>query len=99
LTKTERPQSEALRELYEYARTHFSAEEALLEQTKYPGLYRHRSQHQAFIDKSEELKQSLQTAPNTTPVDMAEYLKNWLVRHIKMVDQQYSAHPNANGIH
>lgn len=89
---------DVLRELDEYTKTHFSAEEALMEQTKYPSLLSHRFQHRPFITKLEQLKEYIETCPSTTPVALVEYLKNWLVRHIKMVDQQYSAHLNANGI-
>jgi len=70
----------------------------MLEQTKFPGLEMHRHQHQTFKDKLEELKKSFEYAPNDTALAVMEYLKNWLVRHIKMVDCQYSKHLNANGI-
>ena len=89
---------EAIRELGEYTETHFSAEEALLERTNYPALASHRLHHQTFIAKVEELKQLLDRAPSTAKLAMVEYLKNWLVRHIKLVDGRYSAHLNSNGI-
>jgi hemerythrin len=51
-----------------------------------------------FVAKLEELEQSLKSAPTSTPIALVEYLKNWLVRHIKMEDQLYSKHLNAKGI-
>jgi hemerythrin-like metal-binding protein len=89
---------EILDELGEYAKKHFSVEEELLEQTKYEGLSHHRVQHHMFVAKLEELEQSLKSAPTSTPIALVEYLKNWLVRHIKMEDQLYSKHLNAKGI-
>jgi hemerythrin len=89
---------EAIQELDEYTKAHFSAEEALLEQTNYPALASHRLQHHTFIAKVEELKQLIDFAPGTTKLAMVEYLKNWLVRHIKLADRKYSAHLNSNGI-
>ncbi|MBZ5644170.1 MAG: bacteriohemerythrin [Acidobacteriia bacterium] len=88
-----------LAELVDYTETHFKTEEGMLEQTKFPGLERHCQQHETFKAKLEELKQSMEYAPGDTPMAILQYLKNWLVRHIKMVDCQYSAHLNANGIH
>jgi hemerythrin-like metal-binding protein len=87
-----------LAELADYTDTHFASEEALLVQTKYSGLELQCHQHQTFVAKLVEFRQSLEYAPTTTPLAMVEYLKNWLVRHIKMVDCQYSSHLNANGI-
>lgn len=87
-----------LAELLDYTETHFATEEGMLEQTKFPGLEMHCHQHQTFKDKLEELKKSFEYAPNDTALAVMEYLKNWLVRHIKMVDCQYSKHLNANGI-
>jgi hemerythrin-like metal-binding protein len=43
---------EAIQELDEYAKAHFSAEEALLEQTNYPALASHRLQHRTFHRQS-----------------------------------------------
>jgi hemerythrin len=86
-------------ELVEYTQTHFKTEEGLLEQTKFPELERHCLQHEAFKAKLTEFKESLENASGTLSFAMVEYLKNWLVRHIKMVDCQYSKHLNANGIH
>ena len=88
-----------VRELDDYAATHFSIEESLLEQTKFPGLENHFIQHKAFKTKLAELKEALADGSSTAPFVMVEYLKNWLIRHIKMVDCQYSKHLNANGIH
>lgn len=89
---------EAIQELREYTKVHFSAEEALLEQTNYPALASHRLQHRTFIAKVEELKQLIDFAPGTAKLAMVEYLKNWLVRHIKLTDRKFSAHLNSNGI-
>ena len=88
-----------LGELVDYTETHFKTEEGMLEQTKFPGLETHCQQHESFKAKLAELRKSFEYAPGDTPLAIMEYLKNWLVRHIKMVDCQYSSHLNANGIH
>jgi hemerythrin-like metal-binding protein len=86
-------------ELLEYTQTHFTEEEGLLEKTKFPDLERHCLQHEAFKAKLFEFKDALQNSSGTLSFVMVEYLKNWLIRHIKTVDCQYSKHLNANGIH
>jgi hemerythrin len=64
---------DALKELREHTKAHFSAEEGLMEQqTKYPGLLRHRVQHHTFIAKIAELERSLPFAPTTTPIALVD---------------------------
>jgi hemerythrin-like metal-binding protein len=89
---------DVLRELTEYADVHFAMEEGLLEKTNFPGIEKHCGQHQGFREKLSEFKESYENASGTLTFAMVEYLKNWLIRHIKMVDCQYSKHLNANGI-
>jgi len=50
-----------VKELLDYTRFHFSAEEALLEKAAYPSLVAHRIEHQHFINKVDQPRQDIAT--------------------------------------
>jgi hemerythrin-like metal-binding protein len=86
-------------DLDSYTKSHFRAEEALMEQANYLALPAHRLEHQKFIARVGEFKGDLDRGTTGNPVAVLEFLKDWLAKHIKKLDQSYSAHLNANGIH
>jgi hemerythrin len=86
-----------VKELLDYTKFHFSAEEALLEKAGYPALAAHRAEHQRFIAKIDEFRQNI-SAGKGSSVPVLTFLTDWLTRHIKQTDQRYSVHMNACGI-
>ena len=82
-------------DLEEYTRYHFSGEEALMAKAKYPGLTVHRLEHQKFVEKVTKIRKD---GVKGQSIEVLTFLNDWLVKHIKRSDQQYSAHLNANGI-
>jgi len=84
-------------ELGDYTQTHFQAEEALMEQANYPALDGHRAEHRRFIAQVSQYKKDLEAGTGNA-VAVAEFLKDWLTKHIRRLDQSYSARLNANGI-
>ena len=87
-----------VKELSDYTKFHFSAEEGLLQKTNYPGLEGHRAQHHEFVGKVENFRADLKAGKGGNPVVVLEFLKNWLTSHIKQTDQKYSSHLNTNGV-
>lgn len=85
-------------ELLDYTKVHFSAEEALLERTKYPGLTGHRQRHKEFVTKVEEFQKDLAHGKAGQSIVVLTFLKDWLTNHIRQIDQQYSAHMKASGV-
>jgi hemerythrin len=90
---------EVVRELSEYTKTHFAAEEALLERANYPGLAAHRLAHQDFIAQVKKFEEDIENGGNPNLIAVLGFLKDWLSKHIKQNDRAYTAHLNANGIH
>jgi len=86
-------------ELSAYTQTHFRTEEALMEQAKYPALSTHRVEHRRFEARVTEFQKDLDAGTGGNAVVVLEFLKDWLAKHIKKLDQSYSSHLNANGIH
>ena len=90
--------SDTVRELESYTKTHFSAEEALLQRAGYPKLAEHRAEHQKFVAEVKKFKESLDSTGAEAPISVLSFLKDWLANHIKQTDKMYSDHLNAHGI-
>jgi hemerythrin len=86
-------------ELANYTHTHFQREEALMEQSKYPGLEVHRMEHQKLMAKVGEYKAALDKGSGVNTSVVLEFLREWLAKHINRMDKAYSSHLNAGGIH
>ena len=86
-------------ELANYTKYHFSAEESMMEKTKYPELPSHRHQHLEFVSQVKQFQQDLAAGKGGQSITVAVFLNDWLTNHIKQTDQKYSVHLNANGIH
>ena len=81
--------SEALRETVQYTKTHFSAEEKLMQAAGYPDFEYHRRCHQEFVETVTYILGSFQTATLQTAFEFAAYLKEWVLTHIAYEDRQY----------
>ena len=72
-----------------YARNHFSDEEQYMLKASYPDLNNHRKLHDDFVATVLKSMQEYESG-NTAPVDMAQFLKKWLLNHIAISDKQYA---------
>jgi hemerythrin len=89
---------QALDELVDYTKTHFSYEEGLMEQNDYPDFEPHKAQHQQMIAKVEEVLAEYQQDKDTAMRNAANFLKDWLINHINGTDKQYSAYLIDKGV-
>lgn len=83
--------SKILGELDDYTKTHFAHEEKLMEEVKYTGLVEQQMQHQKFISKIAEYKTKLESE-NIMTLEVMNFLKDWLVNHITVIDKKYSTY-------
>jgi hemerythrin len=91
---------ETIHFLYTYMQEHFSYEEGYMLKNKYPYLDKHKKMHQEFRDFYTGFQKKLRdrgASPNFSTLDIKEmleevkkYLADWLIKHIKSVDQQYA---------
>ena len=84
--------------LIDYADFHFSAEEEYFEKHKYPESHAHKIQHSYFKDEILLFKKELLDGKSTVPMDVFNFLKNWLTDHILNSDKKYSKHLNSKGV-
>lgn len=80
---------EMLDYLTEYTDFHFSAEEKLQEDIKYPDIERHRAQHASFVETVAQLREKLEKEGPTE--EFAKLVNDrviqWLYGHIKVFDR------------
>ena len=76
----------------DYTILHFNEEEQLMQQCNYPGLAEHKKEHADFIDKVTDLEEKLKSGKMIISFEITNFLKDWIKKHIKESDQQYSAY-------
>ncbi|MDE2586163.1 MAG: hemerythrin family protein [Betaproteobacteria bacterium] len=76
-------------ELERYTVAHFSAEEAFMAQAGYPELVAHKVLHKNFVQRIAEERQGVVQGKRLS-LDLLHFLKDWLVDHILVQDQQYA---------
>jgi hemerythrin len=86
-----------IREMQNYAATHFQNEEKLMERTGYPALPSHRLRHDEFVAQVQKFSQDWEENRIST-VEVIHFLRDWLLNHIQKTDRLYGPHLNAHGI-
>ena len=93
-----RGMSEILEGLTEYSIYHFQTEEALMEQHRYPNYQQHRAIHAQFIEKVGEFRSRFESGQLLIPIEVANFLKDWLSNHILGTDKQFSPFLREKGV-
>ena len=73
--------------LKHYVREHFTTEESVMKQCKFPNLEEHIAEHEKFRAQVLELESKAIVLDVST--EMVEFLTDWLVNHIAKSDMQY----------
>jgi len=89
---------EALDELVEYTKTHFSYEEGLMKDNDYPDFESHKAQHEEMFNKVRAVLAEYERDHDTAMSNAVEYLKAWLINHINGTDKQYSSYLIGKGV-
>lgn len=76
--------------MLEYTKFHFSSEEEFMRSLNYAELSEHKAKHDFFIMKIEEFYDKLSNGRMIVSLEVTNFLKAWLVNHIKGVDMQYA---------
>ncbi len=85
-------------ELVDYTKRHFGDEEHLMRKYGYDGLGEQEAEHKHFVSKMAEIQQQVTTGNAMVTMDLMEFLKGWLVKHIKGSDKQYQPHLKSKGV-
>ncbi|MFA7268146.1 MAG: bacteriohemerythrin [Sterolibacterium sp.] len=79
----------AITELVDYIKIHFADEESLMKANAYPDLENHRELHAYLLSRIKDFEKSVELAEQFTPVDVYEFLCNWLGDHIQASDRNF----------
>lgn len=90
-------EKQALNELVDYTKYHFTREEDLLRQADYPDFDAHKAEHTRMINKVEDFLDAYNQRGHDALQDIADFLKNWLIEHINGTDKAYSHHLISKG--
>lgn len=88
-----------LQKLLGYTRTHFAAEEKLLEVSGYPGFNEHHKIHASLIAQVEGYIARFEKGEITLNLHLINFLRDWLTNHIQKTDKEYSSWLNDHDIH
>ena len=80
-----------LKEMKAYAQEHFAQEESFMKKHEYSGLGVQQEMHKKFIDKVAEFEKDAAAGKITVTIDLLDFLRDWLVGHIKEIDAKYGA--------
>lgn len=89
---------DVLKQLSDYAFTHFATEEKLMTEHAFPGLETHRAEHKKFAQTIEKFQEDYQTGKTGVPVEIMLFMQSWLQEHLLKTDKAYSAYLNARGV-
>ena len=87
-----------LAEALRYAQTHFTAEEMLLSEYRFPAEENHAAQHHAFRASLNNLLSAPDRGGADHAAKLSRFLHNWLIQHIKKEDMSYRDFLRQNGI-
>jgi hemerythrin len=79
---------QTVKKAVKYAETHFADEEDYMLEANYPHFDEQKKQHEDFVATVIKMIEEFE-AGNTEPVEMARYLKKWLLNHIAISDKKY----------
>jgi hemerythrin len=87
-----------LRRLLVYTRNHFSAEEAILAATRYPGLEQHRQTHRRLTKHVEEFEARFERGERAEHAQLLDFLRDWVTDHVLRSDKEYGPWINRIGV-
>lgn len=84
--------------LLEYTKEHFVTEESLMKLYDYPDYESHREKHRKMAEHVLMLKGKVDSGELTRPLQITDFLKDWLSKHIMTTDKLYGPFLNQKGV-
>ena len=78
-----------LDKLITYTASHFETEEKLFQQHKYPEYKQHKEHHDKLVAQVVAFQKEFQSGSAVLSAELMDFLKEWLVGHIKRTDMKY----------
>ncbi len=88
----------ALGKLIDYTGSHFQQEEQLFAQYDYSEQASHKEIHQKLVSQVLDFQKKFKENKKDISLDLMEFLKDWLLDHIKKTDMKYSSFLQTKGV-
>lgn len=86
--------------LIDYTKSHFAREEAFFAQHGYPESAAHKKEHADLARQVLDVQAKYKAgATSTLSLQVMNFLKDWLLKHIQGSDKKYAPFLNAKGVH
>jgi hemerythrin-like metal-binding protein len=89
---------ELIKNMLDYAQTHFANEEALMYHLNYPDIQHHIALHRTFGAKAIELYDKVNQGRLVLTLEVTNFIKDWLIEHIKAEDFKLIIYAKSSGL-
>ncbi|MBT5658969.1 MAG: hemerythrin family protein, partial [Rhodospirillaceae bacterium] len=86
----------AFAEMKAYTDYHFTREEKMMAESKYPEMEDHKEEHRDFIARLGVLYTDFNNGKDTSGRALLNFLGGWLTTHITFIDKKLSQHLTSN---
>ncbi len=76
--------------LSSYTESHFKTEEGIFSASDYPETKKHKETHGKFVAKLKDFNTQLSSGHAVLSMQLLEFLKDWLIKHIMGTDKHYA---------
>ena len=87
-----------LEDLIKYTKSHFAAEEGVLQKHGYPDFPAHHAEHERLTGIVVDFHQKLMSNQIGLSVNVMDFLRDWLGNHILGVDKKYAPFLKTQGV-
>lgn len=88
-----------LRGLVDYTKNHFAAEEKLMADAGYADLPAHLVEHRELLKKVGEIAERFEKTKGAgLTIEVMNFLRDWLTKHILGTDKKYAPHLKSKGV-
>jgi hemerythrin len=84
--------------LVDYTKMHFATEERLMNAHGYPEYLKHKKEHDDLTRKAVDLQNQFQSGKAVLNLEVMQFLRDWLTKHIMGTDKTYGPFLNGKGI-
>ncbi len=90
--------SKVLQDLIDYTRVHFANEERIMNMHGYPDYAVHKAVHEDLVRQVTKFDKEFREGKFGLSIQMMNFLKDWLSKHILETDKKYSPFLNSKGV-
>jgi hemerythrin-like metal-binding protein len=87
-----------LANLIKYTQVHFKTEENLMFSHQYPEYVKHKAEHDNLTATALDLQGKFQRSEVGLTIEVMDFLKDWLTKHIMGSDKKYGPFLNSKGV-